>query len=168
MRNVHTYEPMVDGLINKVLKRSAYCAQSWQAGVWMYDAAKAACVFYTASMPLKENARSRNYGPFKTKNKKHEAKIIKYMQIETVYTTANYVLVDWHTPDMDTNETLQISRPAFEQWLYETCRLDWCLHEVTDREHDKSMSPANYWLYGDYGVTLQDVHTYIAEHGFDA
>jgi hypothetical protein len=164
MRNVRTYEPMVENLISTMLERNMHCRQSWPAGVWMFDAKRKECLFY--GVPKKENARSGNSGPFKTKNKKHDTKVAKNILIHMVHTTATHVLVSWTTPEVKGNQHLEVSRPAFEQWLYETCRLDWCLHEITEQADDKdtTMSVDNYWLYGDYGVQYADLVTYIVEN----
>ena len=83
-----------------------------------------------------------------------------------VTTTATHVLVEWSTPQMSENQPLKINRFAFEQWLYETCRLDWCLHEISSHQSgkDNTMSVDNYWLYGDYGVQYQDLITYMIEN----
>jgi hypothetical protein len=143
-------------------------------GVWVYDKEKANCVFYTplsidgegTGVRLNKNARSRNYGPFKTKNKKHDAKVAKNIIIDMVTTTATHVLVEWSAPKMTENQALEINRFAFEQWLYETCRLDWCLHELNSHQSEtrNTMSTDNYWLYGDYGVQYSDLVTYIIEN----
>jgi hypothetical protein len=67
---------------------------------------------------------------------------------------------------MTENQALEINRFAFEQWLYETCRLDWCLHELNSHQSEtrNTMSTDNYWLYGDYGVQYSDLVTYIIEN----
>ncbi len=178
MRNIHRYitTPAQGGghtatVLMPAVNAPAVCGLSWCMGVWMYDADKAESVFY-ANLPegkrlLKENAQCGNIRPFKTKNKKHVVKLTKNILIDMVTTTTTHVLVDWHTPAMQDNQSLQVNRFAFEQWLYETCRLDWCLHDITShqRAFDTTMSVDNYWLYGDYGVQYGDVVTYIIEHG---
>lgn len=139
-----------------------HCGASWSYGVWMFDVRLGNCVFY----PLKKNAHCGNNGPFKTKNKKHVAKLVKNIIIDMVSTTATHVLVEWTAPGLKENQHLEINRFGFEQWLYETCRLDWCLHELSSHqsEDSKAMSTDNYWLYGDYGVQYNDLITYIVEH----
>lgn len=164
----------VSSLIGVVLvAEQMYCAPSWQCGVWMYDAAKRDCVFYNietlspAQFPLqgaegvrgKKNARSRNCGPFKTKNKKHEAKIINYLEFETICITNRHILIECSTPQMDENESLQISRIDFEQWLYQTCRLDWCLTELISGEHQRK--PTYEWIYAPHGISTTELKTYI-------
>lgn len=126
-----------------------YCALSWRFGVQRAD------------IPEKKNARSRNYGPFKTKNKKHEAKIINYLEFDTICITNNNIVIDWAMPGMEANEQLRIGRADFEQWLYKTCRLDWCLTELISGEHQ--LQPTYEWIYAHYGISLNDLKTYMAE-----
>ncbi|OSZ79162.1 hypothetical protein CAP35_13180 [Chitinophagaceae bacterium IBVUCB1] len=139
----------------------------------MYDAVTNDCVFYSAEnlssakFPLqgaegvKKNARSRNYGPFKTKNKKHEAKIINYLEFETICITNYHIIIDWALPGMDVNEQLRIARADFELWLYRTCRLDWCLTELISGEHQTH--PTHEWIYATHGITTTDLKTYMVE-----
>ncbi len=173
MRHTIADTQIANAIISAAFRTGTYCNASWPAGVWMFDTIAAQCVF--SSQPAlgaalagsgKKNAHSRNYGPFKTKNKKHEAKIAKNPILERVATTSQFVVVDWFTHEMDHTHTTHINRSDFEQWLYETCRLDWCLHEIShsSKEQDNTMSPDNYWLYGEYGVQLQDLRTYMIEH----
>jgi hypothetical protein len=160
MRNAPIYTDFSVQAINAAF--NVACHASWAMGVWMYDVKKEDCVFY----PLQKNAHCGNNGPFKTKNKKHNAKLAKNIIIDMVTTSATHVLVEWTAPGLTENQHLEINRFGFEQWLYETCRLDWCLHELSSHqsEDNSSMSTDNYWLYGDYGVQYSDVVTYIVEH----
>lgn len=166
----------VSSIIGEALAaQRMYCAPSWQYGVWMYDASRNDSVFYNiealsaTQFPLqgaegvdgKKNARSRNCGPFKTKNKKHEAKIINYLEFETICITNAHILIEWTTPQMEENETLRISRAAFEQWLYKTCRLDWCLTELISGEHQTQ--PTYEWIYALHGISITELKTYIVE-----
>jgi|GEM_PF-3145495 len=138
----------VSSLIGAVLvAEQMYCAPSWHYGVLIAD------------IPEKKNARSRNCGPFKTKNKKHEAKIINYLEFEAICITNRHILIEWTTPQMDENESLQISRTDFEQWLYQTCRLDWCLTELISGEHQTK--PTYEWIYAPHGISTTELKTYI-------
>lgn len=169
-----TYTQTADNIIHAAMQAQAmYCAKSWQYGVWMYDATKRDCVFYNietlspAQFPLqgaegvKKNARSRNYGPFKTKNKKHDAKIGNYLEFETICITNNDIFIEWALPGMNQNQSLRISRIAFEQWLYTTCRLDWCLTELINGEHQTQ--PTYEWIYAPYGISTTELKTYMVE-----
>jgi len=138
----------------------------------MYNKTTDECVWYGAEsvssgkFPLqvvvaKKNARSRNYGPFKTKNKKHDAKIINYLEFDTICITNNNIVIDWALPGMDANEQLRVYRADFEQWLYKTCRLDWCLTELISGEHQTQ--PTYEWIYAHYGISLNDLKTYMVD-----
>lgn len=145
-----TYTQTADNIIHAAMQAQAmYCAVSWQYGVLRAD------------IPEKKNARSRNYGPFKTKNKKHDAKIGNYLEFETICITNNDIFIEWALPDMDQNQSLRISRMAFEQWLYKTCRLDWCLTELINGEHQTH--PTYEWIYAPYGISTTELKTYMVE-----
>lgn len=140
----------VSSIIGEALAaQRMYCAPSWQYGV------------LAADIPEKKNARSRNCGPFKTKNKKHEAKIINYLEFEAICITNTHILIEWTTPQMDVNESLRISRADFEQWLYKTCRLDWCLTELISGEHQTK--PTYKWIYAPHGISTTELKTYLVE-----
>ncbi len=139
---------MVSDMIATALKGGVMCGASWQYGVLRHRPV------------LKENAHSRNYGPFKTKNKKHMAKVAKNIQIEVFSTTYLTVLVEWATPGLPV-QRLHISRCAFEQWLYETCRLDWCLTEIHATDPHYNNAGADNWPYAQYGVSMAELVTYL-------
>lgn len=154
MRTIYTSIQTAESILNAVMTENIYCGLSWRYGV------------LRAAIPVKENARCRNIGPFKTKNKKHDAKLTKNIEIEGVTNTTSHMLVHWKSPETVGIQTLKIDRFAFEQWLYETCRLDWCLHELSgDRQaFEGDDANVNCWIYGAYGVGLQELGTYMVEH----
>lgn len=102
-------------------------------------------------------------GRFKTKNKKHEAKIKKLSDIADFSTSMLHVQVDIWT----SKETRQIElcRPCFEQWLNDTGRLDWCMEgydsEGTQSQLYGTMAIDDYWENAEYEVKCKDLADYM-------
>lgn len=107
-------------------------------------------------------------GRFKTKNKKHEAKITKKWNIEDFHIEMLYVHISWHPLPIGQSRELQLCRQQLEQWLNDTGRLDWCM-EGYDGEGDMevfagSMAIDDYWENAEYDVKLKDLKDYIKTH----
>ncbi len=106
-------------------------------------------------------------GRFKTKNKKHEAKIAKNLIIEDFRVGLLNISVDWYRDDFVQTESLFLCKPCFEQWLNDTGRLDWCkdgLDDVGEYIQDHTTMPVDdYWEHADYEQKLKDLKRYIAE-----
>ncbi|MCB9047229.1 MAG: hypothetical protein H6550_13935 [Chitinophagales bacterium] len=104
-------------------------------------------------------------GRFKTKNKKHNAKITKNWNIEDFEIRVLYVQVLWHALPMGQTQQLEVCRPCFEQWLGEQGRLDWCM-EGLDTDHTPElisgiMAIDDYWENVEYEVKRKDLRDYI-------
>ena len=137
-----------DSIIAAAMHSGTYCCVSWTYNL------------LTANVPKKENAHSGNYGPFKTKNKKHDPKLIKNIQIESFSDTTLFLSIVYALPAGCQKQALQVRRGDFELWLYQTCRLDWCLTEI---EPTPLIGAQDEWPYNCYGVSTQDLITYIIE-----
>ncbi len=138
-----------DLIIATALNFSAYSCESCTYSLLRMD------------VPKNENAHSRNYGPFKTKNKKHDPKLIKFIQIDNFSDTTLFLTAGWPASVTEEKLSFSIGRQAFELWLYQTCRLDWCLAEISYKHEDKNTE--DRWLYDQYGITQHDLITYIVE-----
>jgi|GEM_PF-4711142 len=102
-------------------------------------------------------------GRFKTKNKKHNAKITKKWNIEDFAISMLYVHVSWHRLPMGQTQQLELCRPCFEQWLEYNNRLDWCMEGDEDvfGQTSGAMAIDDYWDNAEYEVKLKDLEDYI-------
>ncbi|MBS1779623.1 MAG: hypothetical protein JST70_09895 [Bacteroidetes bacterium] len=135
----------VEMLLQKAFNNGTVCCKSWPYGVLQVE------------RPVNKNAHSRNYGPFKTKNKKHVSNLTKIIQIKDFSTSTISVLIGYST-GIPQNTCLRINRADFELWLYQTCRLDWCITELPRKYANK-----NKWPYEAYGITVSNLMTFIIE-----
>lgn len=106
-------------------------------------------------------------GRFKTKNKKHEAKITKNLLIEDFRTGLLNISVDWCWNTAIQTEVLFLSKPCFEQWLDDTGRLDWCKESIDYWgeyvQEAYTMLSDDYWDHADYEIKLKDLKAYILQ-----
>lgn len=109
-------------------------------------------------------------GRFKTKNKKHEAKITKKWNIEDFQVSMLFIQLVYCTQDIHSCRTVEVCRPCFEQWLHDTGRLEWCM-EGYDSEGSSigqaygTMAIDDYWENAEYEVKVKDLETYMNTNG---
>lgn len=104
-------------------------------------------------------------GRFKTKNKKHNAKITKFWNIEDFQISLLHVQLYWHTLPMGQTKQLELCRPCFEQWLADNNRLEWSIGLYDDTEELERvhgiMAVDDYWDNAEYEVKLKDLKDYV-------
>lgn len=104
-------------------------------------------------------------GRFKTKNKKHNAKITKFWNIEDFAISLLHVQISWHRLPMGQTKQLELCRPCFEQWLTDNKRLEWCIGIHDDiglmEQVTGTMAVDDYWENAEYEVKLKDLKDYV-------
>lgn len=104
-------------------------------------------------------------GRFKTKNKKHDAKITKKLNIQDFSIEMLYIHISWHMLPVGRLSELSICRQQYEQWLENTGKLDWYM-EGYDGEGGMepmagTMAIDDYWENAEYEVKRADLLQYI-------
>ena len=103
-------------------------------------------------------------GRFKTKNKKHEAKIIKKWHIQDFQITSLYIQVNGHALPMGQTQRLNIRRYDIDNWLRRTGRLSWyVMGKYGIRKYKGQMHPADYWEHECAEVLMEDLDEYIRQ-----
>lgn len=85
--------------------------------------------------------------------------------IDDFSTTAHLIAVQYNTPNMSENITLELCRSCFEQWLDETGRLEWVTDTTGyDGDHYQqsgTLAIDDYWQYGDYDTHTSDLKAFV-------
>ena len=79
--------------------------------------------------------------------------------------TTHLIQVQWYQPGTSTNQTAELCRSCFEQWLEETGRLDYYTEPEEDNYSNQQTSGTNdtdsYWQYADYQTQTSDIKAFI-------
>lgn len=101
-------------------------------------------------------------GRFKTKNKKHDTKLIKKWHIQDFAITSLYIQISWHQLPVGQCRTLNVSRRVYERWLYATGRLNCYVvgpHGI--KKATGKMHVADYWEHEYKEVHMEDLDEYV-------
>lgn len=85
--------------------------------------------------------------------------------IEDFSADANLIQVHYTTTAMRDNETMELCRSCFEQWLEDTGRLQW-VSDTTgyNGDHYQQAGPLaidDYWEYGEYETKTADLKAFV-------
>lgn len=86
------------------------------------------------------------------------------LQIEDFTPTTHLIQVQWYQPGMQRNQTVELCRSCFEQWLSDTGRLNWYYEPDEDSYHkipNGTGDADSYWQYGDYHTHTSDLKAFI-------
>ena len=79
--------------------------------------------------------------------------------------TTHLIQVQWYQPGTSTNQTAELCRSCFEDWLEETGRLDYYTEPEEDNYSNQKTSGTNdtdsYWQYADYQTQTSDIKPFI-------
>ena len=86
-------------------------------------------------------------------------------EIDDFVLTPYLISIQWQRRGSNENETLEVCRSCFEQWLGHTGRLDW-VSDTTgyNGEHYQqtgTMITEDYWQYADYTQKTEDLEDFI-------
>lgn len=123
--------------------------------------------------PLSDKAKKMptvdTSGRFKTKNKKHEAKIRKNWHIQDFQITSLYIQVNWHNLPMGQCQTLNIRRYDIDNWLKRTGRLNWyVMGRYGIKKYKGQMHASDYWAHESADVLMEELDEYIRQSGLIA
>lgn len=85
--------------------------------------------------------------------------------IDDFNTTAHLIQLQYNTPYMQDNQTLELCRSCFEQWLDDTGRLEWVSdntgYDGGHYQQNGTMIIDDYWQYGDYETHTADLKAFV-------
>jgi hypothetical protein len=87
------------------------------------------------------------------------------LTIDDFEMTPYLISIQWHQAQMQENETLEVCRSCFEQWLHDSGRLNW-VTDTTDHhgyhlQNNGTMAAEEYWLYADLEQKTEDLKAFI-------
>jgi len=86
-------------------------------------------------------------------------------EIDDFTLTPYLISIQWQGRAHTENQTLEICRSCFEQWLATTGRLDWVSdttgYDGQHQQHAGTMITEDYWQYADYEQKAADLQDFV-------
>lgn len=94
--------------------------------------------------------------------------ILRIMTIEDFHVDIFTIKVQWHLPRFDENKTSEIGTSAYEAWLHDSGKLNFCIDDFDySNEHIQTagtMAVEQYWENIDLEQKIQDMKEYMIKN----